>query len=98
GAGGWLHVGAKVLTFANGGAFGMLSQVAVRAGETTGRGGSRCTTARRDEGGIGSRESGAAARATVSGPWRGRQRAGGEMEARGQRRRTRSPLLVTQSE
>ncbi len=97
-AGGWLHVGAKVLTFANGEAFGTLSQVAVRPSETAGRGGSRCTTARPDEGGIGRRESGAAARATASGPWRGRQRAGGAIEARGQRRRTRSLLLVTQSE
>src|SRR5438445_5449267 len=68
----------------------MLSQVAVPPSETAGRGGSGCTKARLDEGGIGRRESGAAARATVSGPWRGRQRAGGEMEARGQRRRTQS--------
>ena len=97
-AGGGLHVGAKVLTFANGEAFGTLSQVAVPPSETAGRGGSRCTKARLDEGGIGRRESGAAARATVSGPWRDRQRAGGEMEARGQRRRTRSLLLVTESE
>ena len=95
-AGGWLHVGAKVLTFANGEAFGTLSQVAVRASETAVGQGARRPAWTREGSGFESlvrrlelrcRDHGVAARGL-----------GGEMEARGQPRRTRSLLLVTQSE